>query len=40
MSPLTFITRFGDKFSSIGAVLSAMGCAMCFPAIASFGGAL
>jgi len=40
MNPLTFITRFGDKFSSVGAVLSAMGCAMCFPAIASFGGAL
>jgi len=40
MNPLTFITRFGDKFSSLGAVLSAMGCAMCFPAIASFGGAL
>jgi mercuric ion transport protein len=40
MNPLTLITRFGDKFSSLGAVLSAMGCAMCFPAIASFGGAL
>jgi len=40
MNPLTFITRFGDKFSSLGAVLSAMGCAMCFPAIASLGGAL
>lgn len=40
MNPLTFITRFGDKFTSLGAVLSAMGCAMCFPAIASFGGAL
>jgi len=40
MNPITFITRFGDKFTSLGAVLSAMGCAMCFPAIASFGGAL
>jgi mercuric ion transport protein len=40
MNPLTFITHFGDKFSSLGAVLSAMGCAMCFPAIASLGGAL
>jgi len=40
MNPLDFITRFGGKISSLGAVLSAMGCAMCFPAIASFGGVL
>lgn len=40
MNPLTLITRLGDKFTSLGAVLSAMGCAMCFPAIASLGGAL
>ncbi len=40
MNPIDFITRFGDKISSFGAVLSAMGCAMCFPAIASLGGVL
>ncbi len=40
MKPLTLLTRIGDKLSSLGAVVSAMGCAMCFPAIASLGGAL
>ncbi|MFV2005562.1 MAG: organomercurial transporter MerC [Gammaproteobacteria bacterium] len=29
-----------DVSGSLGAVVSAMGCAMCFPAIASLGGAL
>ena len=38
--PLGFIARIGDKAGSLGAVVSAMGCAMCFPAIASLGGAL
>lgn len=40
MNPLTLLTRIGDKVGSLGAVVSAMGCAMCFPAIASLGGAL
>ncbi len=40
MSPLTLLTRIGDKVGSLGAVVSAMGCAMCFPAIASLGGAI
>lgn len=40
MNPLTLFTRIGDKISSAGAVVSAMGCAMCFPAIGSLGGAL
>ncbi len=40
MSPLSLFTRIGDKISALGAVVSAMGCAMCFPAIASLGGAL
>jgi len=31
--------RIGDKAGSLGAVVSAMGCAMCFPAIASLGAA-
>lgn len=35
---LSLFTRIGDKASSLGAVVSAMGCAMCFPAIASLGG--
>ena len=37
---LGLVTRIGDKASSLGAVVSAMGCAMCFPAIASLGGAI
>ncbi|HED34180.1 MAG TPA: organomercurial transporter MerC [Gammaproteobacteria bacterium] len=40
MNPLALFTRIGDKISALGAVVSAMGCAMCFPAIASLGGAL
>ncbi|MBI4006702.1 MAG: organomercurial transporter MerC [Gammaproteobacteria bacterium] len=34
------LTRIGDKVGSLGAVVSAMGCAMCFPAIASLGAAI
>lgn len=34
---LNIFTRIGDKASSLGALISAMGCAMCFPAIASLG---
>jgi mercuric ion transport protein len=34
------ITRFSDKAGSIGAVVSAMGCASCFPAIASLGATM
>ena len=33
-------TRMGDKAGSLGAVISAMGCGFCFPAIASLGGAV
>jgi len=40
MNPFSLLTRIGDKVGSLGALLSAMGCAMCFPAIASLGGAL
>ena len=35
-----YITKFGDKAGSLGALVSAMGCAMCFPTIASLGAAL
>ena len=37
---IQLLTRFGDKISSLGALVSAMGCAMCFPAIASLGAAV
>lgn len=37
---LLWFTRLGDKAGSLGALASAMGCAMCFPAIASLGAAL
>jgi mercuric ion transport protein len=35
-----WVARIGDKIGSVGALVSAMGCAMCFPAIASLGAAL
>ncbi|WP_394697499.1 MULTISPECIES: organomercurial transporter MerC [Lysobacteraceae] len=40
VQPIRWIARLGDKAGSIGAVVSAMGCAMCFPAIASLGAAI
>jgi len=33
-------TRLGDKTGSFGAVIAAMGCSFCFPAIASLGAAI
>jgi mercuric ion transport protein len=39
-STIKWLSRFGDKIGSLGALVSAMGCAMCFPAIASLGAAL
>jgi len=33
-------TRLTDKTASLGAIVSAMGCGMCFPAIASIGSTL
>ena len=39
-NPLAWISRLGDKAGSVGALLSAMGCAMCFPAIATLGAAI
>lgn len=32
--------NLGDKTGALGSVVSAMGCAMCFPALASIGAAL
>ncbi|HHH44380.1 MAG TPA: organomercurial transporter MerC [Gammaproteobacteria bacterium] len=37
---VTLLTRIGDKSGALGAVVSTMGCAMCFPALASIGAAL
>lgn len=34
------ITRIADKTGALGSVVSAMGCAACFPAIASIGAAI
>lgn len=34
------IARLADKTGTLGAVVSTMGCAMCFPAVASIGAAL
>jgi mercuric ion transport protein len=39
-APLRRLTRIADKAGSLGAVISAMGCAMCFPAIAGIGAAV
>lgn len=37
MSPLT---RLADKAGTLGSLVSAMGCAACFPGLASFGAAI
>ncbi|HBY85467.1 MAG TPA: mercury transporter MerC [Colwellia sp.] len=37
---MNWLIRLGDKTGSIGSVVSAMGCAICFPAIANIGAAI
>ena len=37
---MSLVTRAADKAGALGSVVSAMGCAACFPAIASFGAAI
>lgn len=37
---MSIVTRIADKASAVGSVVSAMGCAACFPAIASLGAAV
>ncbi|AGG88978.1 mercury transporter MerC [Rhodanobacter sp. FW510-R12] len=37
---LTPLTRTADKAGVIGAIVTAMGCAACFPALASLGAAI
>ncbi|PHS24629.1 MAG: mercury transporter MerC [Robiginitomaculum sp.] len=36
----SFLSKLGESSGALGSVVSAMGCAMCFPAIASIGAAL
>ncbi|HHJ14847.1 MAG TPA: organomercurial transporter MerC [Gammaproteobacteria bacterium] len=37
---ISWLSRAGDASGALGAVVSAMGCSMCFPALASLGAAL
>jgi mercuric ion transport protein len=37
---MNVISRVGDKTGALGSIVSAMGCAACFPAIASLGAAI
>jgi mercuric ion transport protein len=37
---LQWLVRIGDKVGALGALVATMGCAMCFPALASIGAAL
>lgn len=37
---MTLMTRIADKTGTLGSIVSALGCAACFPAIASIGAAL
>ena len=37
---MSALDSIGNKAGGLGAVVSAMGCGACFPAIASFGGAI
>ena len=37
---MNLLSRLGDKTGALGTLVSAMGCAACFPAIASLGAAV
>lgn len=39
-NPFSLLTRLGDKTGALGALVSAAGCSMCFPALASLGAAV
>lgn len=39
-APLPLLSKIGESSGALGSVVSAMGCAMCFPAMASLGAAL
>ncbi len=40
MKDFSLLTKIGDTFGTIGALIATMGCAMCFPALAGIGAAL
>ncbi len=40
MKKFGLFAQIGDKFGTVGAILATMGCAMCFPALASIGAAI
>ncbi len=40
MKTAGLLSKIGESSGALGSVISAMGCAMCFPAIASIGAAL
>ena len=37
---MALLDSVGNKAGGLGSIVSAMGCGLCFPAIASFGGAI
>lgn len=37
---MIFFSRIGDKLGALGSLVSGMGCAMCFPALAGVGAAV
>ena len=37
---MSLLNSIGNKAGGLGSIVSAMGCGACFPAIASFGGAI
>lgn len=37
---MAFLESLGNKAGGLGSLVSAMGCGACFPALASFGGAI
>ena len=39
-NPVSFLSKLGESSGALGSLISAMGCAMCFPAIASLGAAV
>jgi mercuric ion transport protein len=39
-TPIPLLSKIGESSGALGSVVSAMGCAMCFPAMASIGAAL
>ncbi len=40
MKNFSLLTKFGDKFGTLGSIVATMGCAMCFPALAGIGAAI